>query len=144
MSAKGTGKFKRAGKLGMYKRQPTEVLSVSLRPASISLLNELAAAHGGAGRAIQVAVELLYKTRNNPKKLRQENDSQPCRQFSFAAFPRTVDLILRLSSMIYGSKSNVVRACIRELHDLEMQREDEDDNESLSPRLARDPEDFMG
>jgi len=135
---------KRAGKLGKYKRQSTNVLSVSLRPASISLLNELAADHGGAGRAIQIAIELLHarKTLIKPSSnISMREDTGLSKPFAFAAFPRTEHLLNVLASQ-YGSRSNVIRACIRQLQDLEMQWEDEDFNASLAPRRGRDPNDF--
>lgn len=133
---------KRAGKLGKYKRQSTNVLSVSLRPASISLLNELAADHGGAGRAIQIAIELLH-ARKTLIKLREDKSEGLSEPFAFAAFARTEHLMNILASQ-YGSRSNVIRACIRQLQDLEMQWEDESVNASLAPRYGRDPDDFAG
>jgi hypothetical protein len=132
---------KRAGKLGKFKRQKTNVLSVSLRPASISLLNELAADHGGAGRAIQIAIELLYARRKQPIKLRDENSEGLSEPFAFAAFPRTERGLNVLTSQ-YGSRSNVIRACIKQLHELEMEWEEADVIAGLAPKYGRDPDDF--
>jgi len=109
MRAKG-----RAGREGRFRRQTTQVMSASLSPAEIARLNELAADHGGAGRAIQVAVEHLHLRR--PLKIEEpkEGGREP---FSFAVFPRTREVINSLS-VLYGTKSNVIRACIEVLEEL--------------------------
>jgi hypothetical protein len=107
---------KRAGKEGHFKRAKTEVVSVSLTPASVYLLNQLAVEHGGAGRAIQIAVELL-SVRKKPVKLTPESDGikQP---FSFAAFPRTIQRINRIGLRYDWSKNEVIRACIQQLYEV--------------------------
>lgn len=79
-------------------------------------MNEYAKDHGGAGRAIQVAVEHLFlRGRGGPGTEQSvEGKRQP---FSFAVFPRTRVLIDSLSGL-YGTKSNVIRACIEVLDEL--------------------------
>lgn len=97
-------------------------MSASLTPAEISLLNDLAVDHGGAGRAIQVAVEHLNlweedEHKQLQKELVNEDRIGKAEPFSFAAFPRTSKLVNNLS-VIYESKSGVVRACIAVLGDI--------------------------
>jgi hypothetical protein len=88
----------------------------TLTAEEIARLNELAADHRGAGRAIQVAVEHLheYGCRRRIKIEESEGSKIP---FSFAVFPRAHILINSLS-VPYETKSNVVRACIPVLEDL--------------------------
>lgn len=108
----------RAGKGGKFKRARSSVMSVRLSPAHIFLLNQLAIEHGGAGRAIQIAVELL-SVRKKPITIRPDDDKQLKEPFSFAAFDRTQVRIVLLAGHQYGgSQSNVIRACIQQLYDL--------------------------
>jgi hypothetical protein len=84
-------------------------------PSSLTSFG-LAADHGGAGRAIQVAVEHLHEYgRRRPRKIEIPDDKKL--PFSFAVFPRTRELIKSLS-VHYQTSSNVVRACIPVLEDL--------------------------
>lgn len=97
-------------------------MSASLTPAEIALLNDLAVDHGGAGRAIQVAVEHLSLWKEDQhkrfqKELATEDRSGKPEPFSFAAFPRTSRLMDNLTRH-YESKSGVVRACIAILGDI--------------------------
>lgn len=109
----------RAGKGGRFGRERTEVISVSLRPASIYLLNQLAAEHGGAGRAIQIAVEFL-SVRKKSIKLQDEPNDEAHQPFSFAVFPRTKNLIDRLALRYYDrSRGDVIRACIQQLYEMQ-------------------------
>jgi hypothetical protein len=109
----------RAGKSGKFEREKTQVLSVSLRPASIYLLNQLAVEHGGAGRAIQIAVELLTARKKTIKLKEDSESSEQHEPFSFAAFPRTANLINTLALRRYESRSNVIRACIQQLYEMQ-------------------------
>ena len=109
---------RRAGKAGEFRREHSNVLSVSLSPTSIHRLNQLAVEHGGAGRAIQIAVELL-SVRKKPIRLHEERSDRLKEPFSFAAFPRTEVRIHLLAGRHYdGSPSNVIRACIQQLYEL--------------------------
>ncbi len=105
----------RAGKSGRFKRKITESMSASLTAEETARLNELAADHGGAGRAIQVAVEHLH-LRRRPLKIEEPKEGRR-EPFSFAVFPRTREVINSLS-VPYGTKSNVIRACIEVLDEL--------------------------
>jgi hypothetical protein len=109
---------KRAGSEGKFKRAGTAVVSASLTAEEIARLNELAADHGGAGRAIQVAVEHLHEYgRRRPRRIMIPDGKKI--PFSFAVFPRTHFLINSLSSpTAYVSMSNVIRACMMVLEDL--------------------------
>ena len=86
-------------------------------------MNDLAMDHGGAGRGIQVAVEHLSLWKDNQHKELQKELAREDRQgkpepFSFAAFPRTRSLVNTLSVRYYGSKTEVVRACIAVLSNI--------------------------
>jgi hypothetical protein len=105
-----------AGKGETPERDRSQVISVGLRPAAIYLLKQLAAEHGGAGRAIQIAVELL-RLRRKPVKLQELKGNEPQQPFSFAVFPRTLALINRLAHQHYGTRGNVIRACIQVLYE---------------------------
>jgi hypothetical protein len=115
-------KKSRAGREGRFKRESTHYMSASLTPEEISLLNALGVDHGGAGRAIQVAIEHLSlwnedQHKKFQKELGTEDRSGKPEPFSFAAFPRTSRLMDNLAGY-YESKSGVVRACITVLSDI--------------------------
>lgn len=88
-------------------REQTRVISFRLRPATISLLKELSASHGGVGRAIQIATDLLWAhkwARMKPITLKEGCDDKPQQLFSFAALPRTEQIIEQLSEAYYGGQ----------------------------------------
>lgn len=135
----GRGCLKRAGTDARFKREQTQVISVRLSPASIFLLNQLSTEHGGAGRAIQIAVELLA-ARKKPIELQEEDESKPKEIFSFAAFPRTRALMNRLGVRHYETQANVIRACIQQLYELR------EDATIIGDLYGRNPKDdsFLG
>jgi hypothetical protein len=124
------------GKEQMAKQQKfepehTQTLTFRLRPASIFLLRRLSAKHGGVGRAIQVAAEILRErgsTGNKRLKTTLERhkdvDSKPQELFSFPALPRTVGILNHLSLRYYdGIRNLTVRACIQMLYELDIAEE---------------------
>ena len=111
---------KQAGTGGKFQREKSAVVSIRLSPMSIALLNELATEYGGAGRAIQVACEVLslrHRTKSKSIFVPDEILDTPMEMFSFAAFPRTLIQLARLGE-VYGTERNIIRACIRQLYEL--------------------------
>jgi hypothetical protein len=117
----------------------TEVLTFRLRPAAIYLLKRLSAKHGGVGRAVQVATEILNrgglsmnKKIKSTLQQQEETDNRPQELFSFSALPRTKGLIAHLSIRYYDETKNMVlRACIQLLYEMEM-------SEELLPGIPKD------
>jgi len=107
-------------------RERTRVVSFRLRPSTIALLKDLAADHGGVGRAIQTATELLWArkwVRMKPVVLREGYDDNPQQLFAFAALPRTVQIIDQLAKEYYGGHRNkVIRACAQLLFEMRLEQ----------------------
>jgi hypothetical protein len=101
-----------------------ETVSLRLYPAEIERLRKLARLHGGAGRAIQVAVELLRFKRVNLKTdyfphLSKNYDRQPQMIFTFNA-PKRVRALLNRHGLRYAwGRSDVIRACIQLLNEID-------------------------
>lgn len=106
-------------------RDRTRVVSFRLRPATISLLKDLAGSYGGVGRAIQVATELLWArrwARIKPVVPQEGNDDKPQELFAFAALPRTVEIIDQLAKAYYeGHRNKVIRACVQLLFEMRLE-----------------------
>lgn len=106
-------------------RERTRVVSFRLRPATIGLLKDLGGDHGGVGRAIQTATELLWArkwSRMKPVTLREAYDDKPQELFAFAALPRTVQIIDHLAKEYYGGHRNkVIRACAQLLFEMRLE-----------------------
>jgi hypothetical protein len=93
----------------------------SLYPTTINSIRELAGHFGSIGRAIQIAVEILYRdARENPPRLHgreafasvEEKQQELKVPFSFFMLPRTKRLVEWLADQKqYGDRNIVVGVC---------------------------------
>lgn len=109
-------KKKRAGTQGHFKRDESKVISLRMNVKSISRLNELAVEYGGAGRAIQTAVEFIV-VRQRQVAL-QSDEGKPRKILSFAAFPRTRRLMNNLCLRYEVDIKSIVLVCIELLKEI--------------------------
>lgn len=107
--------------------EDNRTLSFRLHPAELRKLQRLARRHGGVGRAIQVAIELLE---SHHKKVKLDTEyfahlpknyaSEPQVLFSFSAPKRVAGLLAGHAIRYYDdSKNGVIRACVKMLSDIE-------------------------
>lgn len=93
----------------------------SLYPSTVTSLRSLAGHFGSIGRAIQIAVELLYQ-RAQQGELHSGKATDTAERkvpFSFFVLPRTKRLIEWLSDeKRYGSRNNVLSVCDELLYNL--------------------------
>jgi hypothetical protein len=109
-------KKKRAGTQGQFKREGSEVFSLRMSVKSISRLNVLAVEYGGAGRAIQTAVEFIVVRKRQVAS--QSDEGKPRKILSFAAFPRTRRLMVELCLRYDVDIKSIVLVCIELLKEI--------------------------
>ena len=113
-----------------------ENVSFRLYPVELEHLRELSAIHGGAGRAVQVAIELLRfgscvkLDRDYFPHLPKNYDKKPMEVFTISA-PKRVRDRLNHYGIQYEGVNNVIRLCVIKLNEIS------EEDFFLDPRVSR-------